>query len=436
MVLCTGAKASDYATSLEIGALAPAVPRLSDRAMAQPSLSARGARVSTASRVAPCSTVVRVLALSLRSDSGPLAASGPKVQARNPDGRHQRPSSRRNMTFGACGRRGHDPMPPAPHIQIESQDEDAEAAADAHAADSEAAEPVDAKDKKRSRASTSTSSSTSSGTHTSTSLSSHSSTHIEDDGEMRLSFSGDGITIKAEATGEVKFNEDETDSESISRGGSFKIDERSRGERHRLEIISEDSGLERTYWVNGDRHEFDADGRRWLAGSLERLFLGTGYGAERRAQRVFEREGAEGVMRQVHASVPTTRNALPDGCDRDRQARRADGSAPPAPSRPGNRIGLRSVAGHVAVTRTTARHGTVDAYLEAAGKIDSITRAGRRSQPSSRWTARSIALRPKRSSAWRRVSIRLRAGRAPPAVLEDQAVETELTPAFLQAVGD
>jgi hypothetical protein len=125
--------------------------------------------------------------------------------------------------------------------------------------------------------------------------------HIETDGRTRIVVRGNGKTIKAESEGDIEFNADDTDITAISNDGWFEIEERSGLKKRRLEVKPGAGGLERRYWVNGDEHPYDDEGRRWLASTLEDLFRRSGYRAEERAQRILKRDGVDGLLREANA---------------------------------------------------------------------------------------------------------------------------------------
>lgn len=128
------------------------------------------------------------------------------------------------------------------------------------------------------------------------------STWIESGGDhMRVRLRSDGRTIKVESEGKVAFSDAEDDIVHIPPGGSFKLEERTRGRvRHEIEIRGRDGGvLERKYEVDGKKHEFDTEGRAWLAEILPEILRRTGYDAEGRVQRLLQRGGKDAVLREI-----------------------------------------------------------------------------------------------------------------------------------------
>jgi len=98
---------------------------------------------------------------------------------------------------------------------------------------------------------------------------SHTNWINSDNGSKRwvVQWSDGDCSYEMEARGEVKFNRDVTDIESISSGGSFTLEQHIGDDTKRLVVRPGSGGtLERTYSENGARHEFDAGARAEQAG--------------------------------------------------------------------------------------------------------------------------------------------------------------------------
>ena len=103
-----------------------------------------------------------------------------------------------------------------------------------------------------------------------------------------------------EARGEVKFNRDVTDIESISSGGSFTLEQHIGDDTKRLVVRPRNDGtLERSYSENGARHEFDAAAREWFAAALIALDRQTGFAVDQRVPALLERGGVDAVLQEV-----------------------------------------------------------------------------------------------------------------------------------------
>jgi len=131
---------------------------------------------------------------------------------------------------------------------------------------------------------------------------SHTNWINSDNGSKRwvVSWSEGECSYEMEARGEVKFNRDVTDIESISSGGSFTLEQHIGDDTKRLVVRPGSGGtLERTYSENGARHEFDAGARAWLAAALVALDRQTGFAVDQRVPALLERGGVDAVLQEV-----------------------------------------------------------------------------------------------------------------------------------------
>jgi len=120
--------------------------------------------------------------------------------------------------------------------------------------------------------------------------------HIGSDrGHSTLIHETDDFSL--EIRGKVTFTDDEIDVASISRGGSFKLeDKRNRGERHKLTVRPRSGGLKYSYYYNGKAQDFDAKARAWLADTLPEMLVETAINAEARVSRILAEKGVKGVL--------------------------------------------------------------------------------------------------------------------------------------------
>jgi len=131
---------------------------------------------------------------------------------------------------------------------------------------------------------------------------SHTNLSSSDNGSKRwvVQWSDGDCSYEMEARGEVKFNRDVTDIESISSGGSFTLEQHVGDDTKRLVVRPRNDGtLERSYSENGARHEFDADARAWLASALVALDRQTGFAVDQRVPALLERGGVDAVLQEV-----------------------------------------------------------------------------------------------------------------------------------------
>ena len=132
--------------------------------------------------------------------------------------------------------------------------------------------------------------------------SSHSNWTSTDNGSKRwVARWNDGdCTYEIEARGDVKFNRDVTDVESISSGGFFTLEQHVGDDTKRLVIRPRDDGtLERVYSENGARREFDSAARTWLAETLVALDRQTAFAVDQRVPAILERGGIDAVLREI-----------------------------------------------------------------------------------------------------------------------------------------
>ncbi|MEJ7809472.1 MAG: hypothetical protein WKG32_03560 [Gemmatimonadaceae bacterium] len=120
-----------------------------------------------------------------------------------------------------------------------------------------------------------------------------------DEARWTVSFSSGACSLEVRARGELRFNRDVTDLESVASGGYFEIETDDGDLRRRLEVRPEGGGLERLYYVNGRSRDFDAEGRAWLAVALVELDRRTAFAAKWRVPRILEARGVDGVLDEI-----------------------------------------------------------------------------------------------------------------------------------------
>ncbi len=131
---------------------------------------------------------------------------------------------------------------------------------------------------------------------------SHTNWSSSDNGSKRwvVRWSQGDCSYELEARGDIKFNRDVTDIESISRGGSFTLEQHLGDDTKRLVVRPNDDGsLERSYSENGARHEFDAAARAWFAEALVALDRQTAFAADQRVPAILERGGVDAVLKEI-----------------------------------------------------------------------------------------------------------------------------------------
>ena len=100
--------------------------------------------------------------------------------------------------------------------------------------------------------------------------------------------------------GDIVMKPDDSGIERLGSDAFLKIEERNGRERHRLEAVPGPDGRPEIEWeVNREPAEFDADGRKWLAEILPRIYRTTGIDAEGRVGRLLAVSGVAGVLREI-----------------------------------------------------------------------------------------------------------------------------------------
>lgn len=132
--------------------------------------------------------------------------------------------------------------------------------------------------------------------------SSHTNWTSSDNGakRWRALWSEGDCSYEVDARGDIRFNRDVTDVESISAGGSFILEQHVGDDTKRIAIRPGANGmLERTYTVNGATHDYDATARAWFAAALIALDRKTAFAVEQRLPVILERGGVDAVLREI-----------------------------------------------------------------------------------------------------------------------------------------
>lgn len=132
--------------------------------------------------------------------------------------------------------------------------------------------------------------------------SSHSSSISSNDGDKRwrVVWSEGDCSYEVDARGEIRFNRDVTDLESISNGGHFTIEQHDGDDTKRLRIRPRADGtLERAYWVNGEAHAFDDAARAWFAEALLAIERRTAFAVDQRVPAILQSGGVDAVLREI-----------------------------------------------------------------------------------------------------------------------------------------
>ena len=116
----------------------------------------------------------------------------------------------------------------------------------------------------------------------------------------RVMWSEGDCSYEIDARGEIRYNRDVTDIESISSGGQFSIEQHDGDDTKRLVVRPRgDGSLERTYSVNGAPHDYDASARAWFAEALVALDRQTAFAADQRVPAILARGGVDAVLQEI-----------------------------------------------------------------------------------------------------------------------------------------
>jgi beta-lactamase regulating signal transducer with metallopeptidase domain len=106
---------------------------------------------------------------------------------------------------------------------------------------------------------------------------------------------------KAKLTGEIKLSEDETEILEFPEDSYLSYSVDPLGEKER-KISIERAGNDDTlykYYIDGEKTEFDAKAKKWLASVLPEMFRRTGLNVKERVARFKQRGGDEAVLEEI-----------------------------------------------------------------------------------------------------------------------------------------
>lgn len=115
----------------------------------------------------------------------------------------------------------------------------------------------------------------------------------------------DGCEVAIRFEGEPRFTEDFRTLQSLGSRGYFDVDESSPRGRRAVEIRPQTGALEYRYTVNGQRRDFDAEGRQWLDTVIRVFFRRTAYASKERVAWLFRNGGADRVLGEID-QIPST----------------------------------------------------------------------------------------------------------------------------------
>jgi beta-lactamase regulating signal transducer with metallopeptidase domain len=112
-------------------------------------------------------------------------------------------------------------------------------------------------------------------------------------------WSGDDCSLDLRAQGEIKFNAEATDIQSISSGGSFEVNLRQGDTLKQVKVTPSSSGLQYVYKVNGTQKPFDSEAKAWFSQFLLELERSTGFAADARVPALLAKGGPNAVLDEI-----------------------------------------------------------------------------------------------------------------------------------------
>jgi hypothetical protein len=118
--------------------------------------------------------------------------------------------------------------------------------------------------------------------------------------EWNMTRTENGREVRARVKGEIEFTDDYSDVKSLTPGGSLRIREKIGSVSKSFEVEVDRQGqLRRSYFVNDTAQSFDDEARRWVSGMMLELVRQGGFDAARRAERIFQKGGANAVLGEI-----------------------------------------------------------------------------------------------------------------------------------------
>ena len=112
-------------------------------------------------------------------------------------------------------------------------------------------------------------------------------------------WSGDDCNVDLRAEGEVKFNAEATDIQSISPGGFFEVNLRQGDTLKQVKVVPSASGLQYVYKINAKEEPFTGEARKWFSEFLLALERATGLAADARIPALLAKGGPTAVLDEI-----------------------------------------------------------------------------------------------------------------------------------------
>jgi beta-lactamase regulating signal transducer with metallopeptidase domain len=112
-------------------------------------------------------------------------------------------------------------------------------------------------------------------------------------------WSGGNCNLDLHAEGEIKFNAEATEIQSISSGGQFEVNLRQDDTLKQVRVTPSASGLQYVYKVNGKQQPFEGEAKAWFAQFLLALERSTGFSADARVPALLAKGGPNAVLDEI-----------------------------------------------------------------------------------------------------------------------------------------
>lgn len=130
-------------------------------------------------------------------------------------------------------------------------------------------------------------------------------------GKNQYRYSDSFTDYEVQTKGKIKVNDDDTRIVSISPGGYLKISKKTFGNKRSLIVESSAGGkLNYEYYEGRSEVPFEPEGRKWLADILLDVVRMTGIDADGRTKRIYQNEGIDGFLEEVHQIASNSISAL------------------------------------------------------------------------------------------------------------------------------
>ncbi len=117
--------------------------------------------------------------------------------------------------------------------------------------------------------------------------------------------------IELKHQGDIRVSDDDTRIESISPGGYFHFSKNTFGNKRTIHIDSDSNGkLSYEFFENKKEIPYEPEGRQWLSEVLIEVIRVAGIDANRRAKRIYKKEGIDGVILEIKKIVSNNTQSL------------------------------------------------------------------------------------------------------------------------------